>query len=204
MRIVVVEDQSLVLDSIVHLLNSEPDLEVVEALTDADLVDAACERHNPDLVLMDIRTANGSSGLMAAARLHREFPNVRVVLMTGLMDVSYIDEARASGAFSFVYKSLNARELISVLRQAAKDYSTWPAKPAMPILGYNEITNRELDVLRCYCRGMSRTEIASHFGLSENTIKGYVRSILSKTGYESISRLAVYALANGYIAPRGE
>jgi DNA-binding CsgD family transcriptional regulator len=74
----------------------------------------------------------------------------------------------------------------------------------MPILGYNELSERELEVLRFYCRGMNRQDIAAHYGLSENTVKGYVRAILSKTGYDSIAKLTMYALANGYIAPQSD
>jgi DNA-binding NarL/FixJ family response regulator len=203
MRIIVVEDQVLVLDSLVQLLNSEPDLDVADALTDAALVDASCDKHQPDLVLMDICTEHGSSGLKAAARLHRDYPGVKVILMTGLQDLCFIDEAKASGVFSFIYKNLNARDLIAVLRQASKNYSTWPSRPNMPILGYNQLGGREVEVLRCFCRGMSRQEIAEYYGLSENTVKGYIRSILSKTGYDSLSKLAMYALSNGYITPLG-
>lgn len=203
MRIIVVEDQNLVLDSIVHMLKGEQDFEVVEALTDADLVDAACERQRPDVVLMDVCTENGSSGLKAAARLHRDYPEIKVIIMTGLPDLTFIDEARESGVFSFVYKNLNARDLVAVLRQADKNYSTWPNKANMPILGYNKLSDRELEVLRFFCHGMSRQTIAEYYGLSENTVKGYVRSILSKTGYDSIAKLAMYALSNGYIAPHG-
>ena len=204
MRIIVVEDQNLVLDSIVHLLSGEPDFEVVNALTDADTVDAACERLCPDVVFMDVCTENGSSGLRAAARLRREFPNIKVIIMTGLPDLSFIDEAKEAGVFSFVYKNLNARDLIAVQRQAEKNYSTWPSSPNMPILGYNELSERELEVMRFYCRGMSRQDIAEHYGFSENTVKGYVRSILSKTGYDSIAKLAMYALSGVYITLHGD
>lgn len=204
MRIIVVEDQNLVLDSLVNLINGEPDFEVIKALTNAADVDDACEKLRPDAVLMDVCTENGSSGLEAAARLHRAYPDIKVIIMTGLPDLSFIDEARESGVFSFVYKNLNARDLIAVLRQAEKNYSTWPKKPNMPILGYNELNERELEILRFYCCGMTRQDIAGHYGLSENTVKGYVRSILSKTGYDSIAKLAMYALSNGYIAPHGE
>lgn len=204
MRIVVVEDQVLVLDSLVNLINSEPDYEVVKSLTDAADVDEVCAIVKPDVILMDVCTENGSSGLEAAARLHRSFPEIKVIIMTGLPDLSFIDQARESGVSSFVYKNLNALDLIAVLRQAEKNYSTWPKKPSMPILGYNELSERELDVLRFYCRGMSRQDIARHYGLSENTVKGYVRSILSKTGYDSIAKLTLYVLSNGFVAPQSE
>ena len=204
MRMIVVEDQVLVLDSLVSLISSEPDFDVVKALTDAADVDEACAVLNPDIVLMDVCTANGSSGLDAAARLHQSYPDIKVIIMTGLPDLSFIDLARKSGVFSFVYKNLNARDLIAVLRQAGKNYSIWPNRPNMPILGYNELSDRELEVLRFYCRGMSRQDIARHYGLSENTVKGYVRSILSKTGYDSIARLTLYALSQGYVAPQND
>jgi two-component system, NarL family, vancomycin resistance associated response regulator VraR len=204
MRIVVVEDQVLLLDSLVNLINSEPDFEVVNSLTDAADVDEACAKLKPDVVLMDVCTENGSSGLDAAARLHQTYPDIKVIIMTGLPDLSFIDLARDNGVFSFVYKNLNARDLIAVLHQAKKNYSTWPTKPNMPILGYNELSEREMEVLRFYCRGMSRQDIAKYYGLSENTVKGYVRSILSKTGYDSIAKLTLYALSKGFVAPQGD
>ena len=68
MRMIVVEDQTLVLDSLVNLLSGEPDFEVVTALTDASDVDDACERLRPDVVLMDVCTENGSSGLHLVVR----------------------------------------------------------------------------------------------------------------------------------------
>ena len=204
MRIIVVEDQNLVLDSLVSLISGESDFKVIKALTNAADVDDACEKLRPDVVLMDVCTENGSSGLEAAARLHRAYPDIKVIIMTGLPDLSFIEEARESGVFSFVYKNLNARDLIAVLRQAEKNYSTWPQKPNMPILVYNELNERELEFLRFYGRGMTRQDIAGYYGLSENTVKGYVRSILSKTGYDSIAKLAMYALSNGYIAPHGD
>lgn len=204
MRIIVVEDQVLMLDSLVNLISSEPDFEVVRSLTNAADVDEACARLKPDMVLMDVCTENGSSGLDAAARLHQAFPDIKVIIMTGLPDLSFIGQARESGVFSFVYKNLNARDLIAVLRQAEKNYSTWPTKQSMPILGYNELNEREIEVLRFYCRGMSRQDIARYYGLSENTVKGYVRSILSKTGYDSIAKLTLYALSKGFVAPQSD
>jgi DNA-binding NarL/FixJ family response regulator len=132
MRIIVVEDQNLVLDSIVHLLSGEPDFEVVKALTDAALADAACEALRPDLVLMDVCTENGSNGLAAAARLRKTFPDIKVVIMTGLPDLSFIDDAKKAGVFSFVYKNLNARDLIAVLRQAEKITAPGQQSPRCP------------------------------------------------------------------------
>lgn len=199
MKVLVVEDQKLMLDSLTRLLNAQSDFEVVGALTDAsqalDFV-----KHTPtDLVLMDIYTKDGASGISAAKELRESFSDLKIVLMTAMPDITFIQDAKAAGVNSFVYKDVSSQQLLTVLRSTAQDYSTFPQPPAMPFLGYNTLTDRELQVLRDTCAGKSRKEIAQEHSLSENTIKATISSILTKTGYQSIAKLAIHAIANGFV-----
>ncbi|MDO5747151.1 MAG: response regulator transcription factor [Actinomycetaceae bacterium] len=199
MKVIVVEDQKLLLDSLVDTLEQEDDMEVVARLYDAAKVDDACATYQPDLVLMDVCTENGSSGIRATERLQKSFPHIKVVLMTGMADISFVQQAKEAGASSFIYKNISTKELLYVLRSTASDYSTFPQEQTMPVLGYNKLTEREIDVLRSVCSGLTRKEIAEELQVSENTIKASISSILTKTGFPSISRLAIYALSSGFI-----
>ena len=200
-RIIIVEDQRMLLDSLSAAIDQENDFEVIAKLTDAADVDAACHRLHPDIVLMDVCTEHGSCGIDAARILVREHPKVIVVIMTAMPDVSFISRARDAGVHSFVYKNLSTAELVGVLRSAIEGYTTFPHEPTMPLLGFNRLTEREIKILRLVCSGCSRAEIADQLCLSENTIKANISSVLTKTGFSSIAKLAIYAISSGFIAP---
>lgn len=203
LTVLVVEDQVLLLDSLTRAIGAGEGLRVVGGLTSALDAVEACRRLHPDVVLMDVCTDGGASGISACRELTRRCPGTRVVLMTAMPDVSFPAEARAAGAASFVYKNVSTGELLGVLRSTAEGYSTYPERRSLPFLGYNELTEREVAVLRETCAGRTRAEIAEVFGLSENTIKANISSILTKTGYPSITRLALYALSSGFIVTDG-
>ena len=200
-RMIIVEDQRMLLDSLSAAIDQENDFQVVAKLTDAADVDAACYRLHPDLVLMDVCTEHGSCGIDAARNIVSNHPNVKIVIMTAMPDLSFISRARDAGAHSFVYKNLSTAELIGVLRSAIEGYSTFPTEPTMPLLGANRLTERELRILRLVCSGHSRAEIAEQLSLSENTIKANISSVLTKTGFSSIAKLALYAISSGFIVP---
>lgn len=201
MKLIIVEDQQMFLDSLVSALKDVDNIEVVAALNSADDVDEACIEYKPDLVLMDVCTENGANGIDAAARIHKKFPAVRTIIMTGMQDIDYIEQAKKAGVSSFVYKNIPLRDLVSVIQQTMDFYSIFPTVPQMPVMGKNELSEREVSILRLYCEGKSRSEIADDFGLSESTIKSDIRNMLQKTGFPNLSRLAIYAVSNHYIVP---
>lgn len=203
-RIVIVEDQELLLDALARALSSEPGLRVVSRLRSAADVDAEVRRQRPDLVLMDVCTLDGASGIDACGRLRAADPDLPVVLMTAMPDITFLDAAKAAGATAFVYKDAPTEELVDVLRRALDGEGTFPDERRMPVLGYNTVTPRETEVLQYVCAGLSRREIADEMHLSENTIKAVIRSLLTKTGFSTIARLAIYAVAHGYVVVDGE
>ncbi|MBJ2328806.1 response regulator transcription factor [Schaalia cardiffensis] len=201
--VLIVEDQMLLLDSLVRTINAHESLRVVGGLTSALDAVEACLRLRPDLLLMDVCTDGGASGLAACREVTTAVPATRVVLMTAMPDFSFPEQARAAGAASFIYKDVSSTELTAVLLSTAEGYSTYPARSTTPFLGYNELSDREIAVLRETCAGRTRAEIAEKFGLSENTIKSNISSILTKTGFRSITRLALYAISSGFIVVDG-
>lgn len=201
MKIILVEDQRMFLDSLKETLSQVEGFEVVAAISNADEVDELCRQHSPDIVLMDVCTEKGASGIEAAKRIHKKFPGIHTIIMTGMQDIDYVDAARKAGVSSFIYKNIPLRDLVSVIQQTRDNYSVFPDTPKMPVMGSNTLTERETEILRSYCEGKSRLAIAEEMGLSESTVKADIRNMLQKTDFPNLSRLAIYAVSNHYIVP---
>lgn len=199
-RIIIVEDQQILLDSLADSLSTDPDLEVVAKTTRAAEISDLCQYYKPDLVLMDICNEDGHAGIEQTVNLKAVMPEIKVILMTAMPDMSFVKDAKAAQADSFIYKNISKEELLSSIHNTVHDYHTFPeeADPASPEL---DLTERERDILRLVCVGYSRKEIADKLFLSENTVRNNINRILSKTGYDSIAQLAIFAVSKGYIVP---
>ena len=200
-RILLIEAMDILRDSLAGTLDAQPDMTVCAAGASAGQALELCRAHGPDLALLDVCTQGGESGIQAAAALRAAFPDLKIVIFTGMPDLRFLQAAREAGANSFVYKNLGTKELVSVLRSTMNGYNTFPAQPAAPMLAGAALTERELEILRLTCEGCDRQEIAGALNLSESTVKTYIRELLAKTGYSSIARLAIYAVSNGFINP---
>ena len=126
-RVVVVEDQIMLRDSLVAAINRELDMEVVASLADAaDVLDLDAGREI-DVALLDVCTENNSSGIIAARKLREARPQVKTVIMTGMSDVTFVRQAREAGVDSFIYKNVRTDDLLSVIRSTVEGYSTFPS-----------------------------------------------------------------------------
>jgi len=201
-KIMIVEDQSILRDSLETMLNAEDDMQVACAVGAASMAPEMCRRLEIDLVLMDVMTENNENGIEVAAMLRKEFPDLKIVIMTGMPEITFVRNARLAGADSFIYKNIRKDALLSTLRSTMDGYGTYPGKVAKPGLLSYEFTDTELDILRLFCSAMSRKEVAAELNMSEGAVKAAITGILNKTGYNSIMKFAVHAVANGYIAPR--
>ena len=200
-RIVLVEDQAMLRESLALTIDAQDDMEIVAMLASAaDALDAAKE-HAPDLMLMDVCTEDDASGIAAAAQIKRELPDIRVVVMTGVPEITFIEQAQAARADSFVYKNVSTAELLSIIRSTMEGYSTFPAAQ-LGDATLEALDDEEIEILRLVCENKSRKEIAVDLFLSEGTVKRRISGILAKTGYDSIMKLAVHAVSSGYIVPK--
>ncbi|MDR1815110.1 MAG: response regulator transcription factor [Clostridiales Family XIII bacterium] len=199
-RIVLIEDQAIVRESLAHLLNAQEDMTVVGQDGSAANAAALCAAHAPDLVLMDVVTDGGESGIAAAAGLKEDDSDLCIILMTSMPDITFVDEARQVGVDSFIYKNMGSEMLCAAIRGVMNGYHTFPASTVPPELPDGlSLTEREVQVLRGVCEAKSRKEIADEMYLSEGTVKNIITTILNKTGYESITKLAIVVLSKGYI-----
>lgn len=200
-RIVLVEDQVMLRESLAIAIDAQEDMQIVATLASAAEALDAAKANNPDLMLMDVCTEDDASGIAAAALIKREMPDVRVVVMTGIPEITFIEQAHAARADSFVYKNVSTAELLSIIRSTMEGYSTFPAAQ-LGDAKLEELDDEEIQILRLVCENKSRREIANELFLSEGTVKRRISGILAKTGYDSIMKLAVHAVSDGYIVPK--
>ena len=199
-KILLVDDQQILLDGIAEIFSVQPDIEVVGTCTLSELAEEACWRLRPDLVLMDICMEGRTSGIQICERLKKRFPRIRVVLMTGMQEIAFLDWAKAAGADSFIYKEASGEDFAACIRKTMDGTHVYPAALGTPSFGIigGKLTERELEILQLVCRNRSYEEIAQALGIKKRTVHFHVSNMLEKTGYKSLIGLAVEAAEKGY------
>ena len=214
MRILLADDHALFRDGIASLLGAW-DHDVVGQAADGPSAVALAIELRPDLVLMDVAMPGG--GLEATRQLADRAPTVAIVMLTASEDIEDLFQAIRAGARGYLLKNLEARELRSmlaaiergeaaitpaiagrILAELARGATNPVAAPNVP----DQLTERELDVLRGVVGGFTNKEIAGGLGLSENTVKFHLRNILDKLHAQSRAEAAARAVRDGLV-PEG-
>lgn len=202
MKVLIVEDQAMLRESVTRVIDAQSDMEVIASLSDAAKALDQIDQNKPDLVLMDICTENGSSGLAATRAIKDKHPDLKVVAITGMPEMTFVEQAKEAEVDSFVYKNVGMDELLSIIRSTMEGYSTYPQqRTSGQFVDSSRFSDVEMKILRLVCEAKSRKEIAAELFMSEGTIKRHISEILAKTGYDSILRLAVRLVSEGYIVP---
>ena len=216
-RVLIVDDQSLVRAGFRMILEAEDDVEVVgEASDGAEAIDASAE-HSPDVILMDVRMPN-VDGLEATRRLlEGKSEGPRILILTTFDLDEYVWEALHAGASGFLLKDTPPEQLVDAIRVVASGdallapaitrrvieefVSRPPASARRQAPGLDELTARELEMLRYVARGLSNAEIAEAAFVSETTVKTHVAHILMKLRLRDRVQAVVYAYEHGIVAP---
>ena len=125
-KVIIIDDHKLLRDMLVDIINRENEFEVVGVATDAKDSITLCENLLPNLVLIDVCTENNSNGISYAGIIKEKFPNIKIVVMTGMLDINFVNQARDVKVDSFIYKSISKDSLISVLKNTLEGYSMYP------------------------------------------------------------------------------
>ena len=200
-KLAIVEDQAMLRESLACAIGAQSDIDVAASLGDAALALEAVETSGATCALLDVCTENDSSGIVAARKIKAARPDVKVIIMTGMPEITFIEQERNAGVDSFVYKNVGTSELLSIIRSTMDGYSTFPLAQQSIFSDAAQLTDTELAILRLVCETKTRKEIAAELYLSEGTVKRHISEILAKTGYDNILRLAVHAVSTGLIVP---
>ena len=192
-RLVIVDDHPIFREGVASILAAEPDIEIVgQGITAEDAINLTKEIL-PDVVLLDINMPGG--GLTATEKISTSFPVVKIIILTGSDDKEIVISALRAGAHAYVLKGIAARELNSILHTvyAGEGYVspslaahllsdiTSPHQKQPPAKdGFEELTERERQILELIAVGTSNKEIGQKLFLTEKTIKHYVTNILQK------------------------
>jgi len=198
-KILIVEDEAMLKDSLEYVLNNQDDMKVVAVTDDASQAPQLCLEQKPDLVLMDVITKE-TNGIVFAAQIRKEMPKIKIVIMTAYPEITFIDEARKAGAHSFIYKSSGKEHLFYVIRSTMRGIGYYPGPTDKPP-SVDQLTEREIAAVRLIHQGVARSRIIKELEISEMTLKKDINSILNKTGFDSIMEFAVYAAVNNLILP---
>ena len=181
-RVLIVDDHSMVRIGLAALLGAERDFQVVAEAEDAVQALNAYREHRPDVTLMDARMPGGS-GFEALAAIRAEFPRARVIILTTYDLEVPVFEAFDQGAAGYLLKSIKRRELVAAVRLVHEGGRCFPPSLDENLTRREEdgrLTPRETATLDLLRRGLSNRDIGTALGVSENTAKAHVRAILRK------------------------
>lgn len=216
-KVLIADDQALVRTGFRMILEAEPDIQVVGEARDGAEAVAEARRLQPDIVLMDIRMPE-VDGLEATRRLLSGGDGSTRVLMLTTFDLNeYVYEALRAGASGFLLKDVPAERLVSAIhvvaggeallspsitRRLIEEFVRRPPPGSAPV-ALDELTAREVEVLKLIARGLSNAEISKTLFVSETTVKTHVAHILTKLRLRDRVQAVVLAYESGLVRPGG-
>jgi two-component system, NarL family, response regulator LiaR len=207
-RIIIVDDHSVVRQGLRMFLGTDPELSVIgEAREGAEAIRLVRELH-PDILLMDLLMP-GMDGLTAIPLIRHEFPETEIIALTSVLDDNFVVDAVRAGAIGYLLKDTESFELCRAIKAAAAGQvqmspqvlTRLMREVRTPDKGNEPLTDRENDVLRQLAEGFSNKEIAKSLSIGEQTVKTHVSRILDKLGVPSRTQAALFAIRTGLVAP---
>jgi DNA-binding NarL/FixJ family response regulator len=200
-RILSVEDHPVFRQGLAAIVSAERDMLLVGQASNA--VDAVAEfrRHRPDITLMDVRLP-GTDGTDALIAIRGEFPQARIIMLTTSDGDGDIQRAMRAGASGYILKSMHMDELLSVIRSVhagRRHISPEVAARLAEHLGDDDLTARELDVLRLIRDGHRNKQIADQLAISENTVNFHIKNLVDKLQANDRTHAVTIALRRGLL-----
>jgi DNA-binding NarL/FixJ family response regulator len=200
-RILTVDDHALLRRGIAALVNSEPGMELVaEASSGAEAI-YQFRKYRPDVTLMDLQMA-GISGIEAIIAIRTDFPNARIIVLTTYLNDMQVVRALKAGARAYVLKGHVDQDLSEIIRAVHVGQKRVPPEVAAELVEHaeeDELTSREIEVLRLVAAGNANKEIAGRLSIAEDTVKSHVARILAKLHANDRTHAVTTAVKRGII-----
>jgi DNA-binding NarL/FixJ family response regulator len=200
-RILTVDDHPLILEGIANVLQRQPDMEVVGEASDGYQAIEAFGRLRPDVALIDLQMP-GMNGIDTIIAILEKWPSARCVVLTTYAGDVQATRALKAGAKGYLLKSMLRKDLIDTIRTVHSGKSRIPAEIASELASHltsDALSAREIEVLRMVGEGCSNKMVADHLKISEDTVKGHMRSILSKLNANDRTHAVMIAVKRGFI-----
>lgn len=200
-RILTVDDHPLLRKGIAALVNAEPDLKLIAEASNGEEAIAAFRSHKPDVTLMDLQMTV-MDGLEAINAIRSEFPEARIIVLTTYSGDTQVLRALKAGARGYILKGQVHKELLDTIRVVHAGQKRIPNEIAAELADHatdDELTQREIDVLRLIGTGNSNKLIADQLSIGEATVKSHVTNILSKLGANDRTHAVTIGLKRGII-----
>ena len=200
-RIALVDDHPILRQGIAALISDQPDLQLVGQASNGLEAIEQFRLHRPDVMLMDLQMP-GMNGIDAMSAIRGEFPDARFVVLTTYTGDVQIVRALKAGARAYLLKSLLHRELLDTIRSVHAGNKRIPPEIAAELADHaadDQLTAREIEVLRLIASGNANKIVADHLSITEETVKAHVKSILSKLDANDRTHAVTIALKRGII-----
>jgi len=211
-KLLLADDQDILTEGLKLLLGAEEDIEIVGTANNGKKAYDLCRIRKPDLVLMDIQMPE-VNGVEATAMIKKDFPQIKIIVLTTFNDDEYIFDALKNGASGYMLKDASPKEILEAVRtvynggaliqsevavkvidqfsQLAKDTGDKHIDPKAELL-----TDREIEICRLIAEGKSNKEIADELYLSQGTVKNHITKMLLKLELRDRTQLAIFTMKN--------
>lgn len=212
-KVLLVDDHTVVLKGLAFFLSTQEDFELVGEANNGKEALTKVKEMQPNIVLMDLYMPE-MDGIEATTCIKKEYPHVKVLVLTSFSDQAHVLPALKAGASGYILKDVEPDQLVEAIRSAYKgniqlhpDIANALLSQTLPQEEKEELSNihvdaltaRENEVLQLLAKGMSNKEIASVLVITEKTVKAHVSSILSKLNLSDRTQAALYAVRNGIV-----
>ncbi len=201
-KVLIVEDQDIPRELFKIYIDASEKFEHLLSIANASAAPAICRTNKVDLILMDVMTELDHSGLDAAEEIKREFPKIKIVIVTSMPEYSWLSRARKIGVDSFWYKDGQKDGLLEVMERTMAGESIYPDETPLIRIGCatnHEFTERELDILKELTTGDTNAEIAKRLFISVATVKSHIQHLMEKTGFKTRTELVSEARGLGIV-----
>ncbi|MBP8690621.1 MAG: response regulator transcription factor [Sedimentibacter sp.] len=211
-KLLLADDQDILTEGLKLILGSEEDIEIVGTADNGKKAYELCRIRKPDLVLMDIQMPE-VNGVEATAMIKKDFPNIKIIVLTTFNDDEYIYEALKNGASGYLLKDTSPGEILKAVRTVYRGGALIPSDVAVKVLDkfsqlaqktedklidprVELLTDREIEICRLIAEGKSNKEISEELFLSQGTVKNHITKILLKLDLRDRTQLAIFTINN--------
>ena len=207
-RVALADDHRMLLDALITVLASEPDLQVVGVANDGPSTIKLAQDEAPDVLVLDI-SMPGTNGVDVARQLHKENPKIKVLALSAYLDKRFVHEMLKAGAMGYVTKTAALTDLPRAIRAVASGQNFLSAEITAAVVGelappsaaaappLSALSPREREVLRLVADGVRTAEIARRLGITEATIEVHRRNVKHKLELRTVAQLTKYAVREG-------